>query len=109
MNELDEQYKMLLSVGFIVLREALDSGNTDWVSAEIEMLHNVPSLIGEAKISRHEYYWEKERAAYIGRTSRNGSALLLMNAFYQPIWESIRKEIECLKKKSGLGFNPSDR
>ena len=50
MTELDDHYKMLLSAGFIVLREALDSGIADWANAEIEMLHNVPSLIVTGRI-----------------------------------------------------------
>jgi hypothetical protein len=96
MNELDDNYKMLLNVGFIVLREALQSGSTDWVKAEIEMLHNVPSLIGETNALRHEYYWEKERTAYVEWIKKFGSeyAQSRMAVFYEPIWESISKEIE---------------
>lgn len=88
---------MLLNVGFIVLREALKSGNINWVDAEIEMLHNVPSLIGEENIRRHEYYWEKERVAYIERISKvitvNKNALSLMNTFYKPTWEQIQIQL----------------
>ena len=102
MNDLDDNYKMLLNVGFIVLREALQSGSTDWVKAEIEMLHNVPSLIGETNALRHEYYWEKERTAYVEWIKKFGSeyAQSRMAVFYEPIWESISKEIESQTHKN---------
>jgi len=98
MNELDNNDKMLLKVGFIVLREAIQSGSTEWAKAEIEMLHNVPSLIGESNILRHRYYWEKERTAYVEWIKTFGSdyARSRMAVFYQPIWESIAKELESL-------------
>lgn len=98
MSELDDQYKMLLHVGFIVLREALHSGSADWAKAELEMLHNVPSLIGETNSHRHRYYWEKERIAYVEWMKKFGSeyAQSRMATFYEPIWESLGKEIEML-------------
>ncbi len=98
MNELDVNYKMLLNVGFIVLREALQSGSADWVKAEIEMLHNVPSLIGETNALRHKYFWEKERTAYVEWIKKFGNdyAQSRMAVFYEPIWESISKEVESL-------------
>ena len=98
MSELDEGYKMLLSVGFIVLREAVQSGTVEWIKAEIEMLHNVPSLIGESNVERHRYYWSHERKAYIDWIMQNGSdyAKSRMSTFYEPIWESMHKEIHCI-------------
>ena len=99
MNELDDNYKMLLNVGFIVLREAVQSGSADWATAEIEMLHNVPSLIGESNIHRHRYYWDKERTAYIEwiKNFGNEHAQSRIAVFYEPIWKSLSKELESLK------------
>ncbi len=93
MNELDDHYKMLLNVGFIVLREASQYQSPGWVEAEIEMLHNVPSLIGETNLHRHRYYWDKERIAYIDWITKFGSAHAKsrMAVFYEPIWDSIGK------------------
>lgn len=101
MTELDDHYKMLLSAGFIVLREALDSGIADWANAEIEMLHNVPSLIGEPNVLRHRYYWEKERTTYVERINGSGNerAQSRMAVFYVPLWEPIGKEIESLTNR----------
>ncbi|MCU0707076.1 MAG: hypothetical protein MUF23_02180 [Pirellula sp.] len=98
MTELDEHYKMLLNVGFVVLREAVLSGSSDWVQAELDMLHNVPSLIEEPNVYRHRYYWDKERAAYLNWIERFGSehAKSRVVVFYAPIWNSIGKLIESL-------------
>ena len=65
LTELDQVYIELLQVGFIVLRQAVDSGNNDWVNAEVEMLHNIPSLVGEKNSHRHQHYWNAERPQYI--------------------------------------------
>ena len=96
MTEIDEGYKMLLNVGFIVLREAAQSGAKDWLNAEIEMLHNVPSLIGEFNVHRHRYYWQKERLAYIEWMNHNASAHAKsrMLTFYEPVWNAMAEVME---------------
>ena len=50
MKALDDLYCRLLTVGFIALREAAHASNDEWLKAEIELLHNVPSLVGEANV-----------------------------------------------------------
>lgn len=91
MNKLDKLYCKLLDVGFIILKQAIDSGNEEWVQAELEMLHNVPSLVGESKYKRHEYYWIKERPKYIDFISDHGDALAKskMKTYYVPIWKEM--------------------
>ena len=65
METLDDLYCQLLKVGFVVLRQAVDANDNDWLSVELELLHNVPSLIGETNSNRHEYFWFQERKAYL--------------------------------------------
>ena len=60
MDDLNALYAKLLSLGFIVLRQAVDSGDAEWMEAELEMLHNIPSLLGEDNLERHRYYWFTE-------------------------------------------------
>lgn len=55
------RYAKLLSLGFVVLKQAAHSRNREWLEAELEMLHNVPSLLGEDNVERHRYYWFSER------------------------------------------------
>lgn len=52
MNEL---YGRFLAVGFVVLRQAIDANDLEWAGKEIELLHNVPSLIDEPNVERHRY------------------------------------------------------
>lgn len=92
MRPIDQCYCDLLSNGFIVLRQASDAEDTEWVKAEIEMLHNLPSLIGETNPARHEYYWEQERAAYIDWVSQPGREVQKsrMETFYLPVWQNLK-------------------
>ncbi len=101
MSKLDEAYKMLLNVGFIVLRDAVQSKSSEWIKAEIEMLHNIPSLIGESNAQRHKYYWLQERKSYMDWMAQDGSeyAKSRMQTFYEPIWNSMSTEIDALIRK----------
>ena len=93
MNRLDRLYSRLLQVGFLVLRQAIDEGDVDWARAEVEFLHNVPSLIGESASERHAYFWNEERAAYRKWIEANGSPLAQsrMRTYYEPIWEEYER------------------
>jgi len=90
-SELSAHYGRLLQAGFITLRQAVASSDLDWIQAEIEFLHNIPSLIGESNILRHEHFWNKERIAYIewatvpGRELQNSR----LRTYYQPIWNDM--------------------
>lgn len=91
MDELDTLYARLLSLGFVVLKQAARSGNRDWLEAELEMLHNVPSLLGEENAERHRYYWFSERTHYIDWVCQSGDdeAISRMKTYYQPIWDEM--------------------
>lgn len=91
MAELDPIYARLLQVGFVVLKQAAHSGNRAWLEAELEMLHNVPSLLGEENVERHQYYWFSERTNYIEWVSRSGDEEVKsrMRTFYEPIWQEM--------------------
>lgn len=91
MTDLDALYAKLLSLGFVVLKEAARSGGREWLEAELEMLHNVPSLIGEENLERHRYYWFSERQHYIDWASAPGrdQAKSRMLTYYAPIWREM--------------------
>ncbi len=87
----DQLYCQMLALGFIVLRQALDSCDPDWIEREIELLHNVPSLIGETNIERHEYFLKQERRHYEEWASARDREpqKSLMVIYYVPIWEQM--------------------
>jgi hypothetical protein len=91
MAELDLFYAQLLSVGFVVMRQAAEANNRDWLEAEFELLHNVPSLIGEPNAERHRYFWSQERTHYIEWVSAPGreEAKARMTTYYEPIWNEM--------------------
>jgi hypothetical protein len=97
MTQLEALYAQMLGAGFVVLRQAVESGNGDWINAELELLHNVPSLIGEDNKERHRYFWLKERARYVAWASGLGrdKARSRMRTYYDPIWS----EMEPLMKR----------
>ena len=100
MSELDRFYARLMQVGLIVLRQAIESGNQDWVRAEIELLHNIPSLLGEENIERHRYFWSQERGQYLGWLSLHGSveARSRMRTYYEPIWKEMEPLVTQLEQ-----------
>jgi len=91
MTTRDRLYRHLLTAGFLVLRQASDAGDAAWVAAEIELLHNVPSLIGEMNPERHEYFWQQERTAYLEWVNAPGRDLQRsrMATYYEPIWKEM--------------------
>lgn len=95
MNKLDKFYVELLKVGFLILRQAADAKDLSWINAEVELLHNIPSLIGETNIERHRYFWFQERTHYIEWMDTNGSseAQSRMRTFYEPIWREMESSI----------------
>ena len=99
MRELDLLYAQFLEAGFIVMKIALNSKDWDWIEAEYEVLHNVPSLIGEGNLERHRYFWFGERPLYIERVSAPGreEAKSRMLAYYKPIWDNMEPLITRLK------------
>jgi hypothetical protein len=101
-HELDLLYARFLEVGFLVMRTALNSKDWDWVEAEYELLHNVPSLVGEANLERHRYFWFGERANHIDWVSAPGreEAKRRMEIYYQPIWDEMEPLITQLTAPS---------
>lgn len=91
MAKLDRLYAEMLAVGFVVLRQAAESGDRDWLEAELELLHNVPSLIGEPNVERHRYFWTQERPRHVEWASAPGrdQAKSRMLTYYQPIWDAM--------------------
>jgi hypothetical protein len=88
---IDSLYTHFLTAGFISLREALDVGDLEWAKAETELLHNVPSLIGERSWGRHDYFMNEERSVYIAWVSAPGreNVKARMKTFYQPFWSEL--------------------
>jgi len=103
MDELNSLYAKLLSLGFIVLRQAVESGDPEWAEAELEMLHNVPSLLGEDNVERHRYYWFTERPHYIDWTTAPGreEARSRMLTFYEPVWREMEPLVAELLQPHG--------
>lgn len=91
MGELDLLYAQFLTVGFVIMRQAVEAEDRDWIDAELDLLHNVPSLIGELNANRHRYFWFKERPQYIEWASAPGreEAKSRMLTYYGPIWDQI--------------------
>jgi hypothetical protein len=91
MREIDKQYVSLLEVGFVILRQACDMKDSSWIAAEVEFLHNVPSLIGETNKERHLYFCNEEQAQYresIAKTA-NPVAISRWGTYYGPILQKL--------------------
>ncbi|MEX0677867.1 MAG: hypothetical protein WD063_12370 [Pirellulales bacterium] len=91
MNELDTLYSRFLMLGFIALRQAVSARDYEWAEAEIELLHNVPSLLGESNVARHRYFWFTEREHYIQWVTATGRDELKsrLRTYYEPLWQEM--------------------
>jgi hypothetical protein len=91
MNELTELYARLLVLGFTILREAARSRDYKWVESELELLHNVPSLLQEPNLERHRHFWFTEREHYIQWAANAGSEQVKsrMRTYYEPLWQEM--------------------
>jgi len=91
LSELDALYAQFLERGLMLLRLAIWSGDQVWMKAEIDLLHNVPGLLGEENIERHRYFWFQERELYVDRLTSHGAEkpLSYMRTYYEPIWEEM--------------------
>ena len=91
MNELNAFYSQFLELGFIVLKQAMRERNYDWAEVEIQLLHNVPSLLDEPNIHRHRYFWFQEREEYLTWVNLPGREhpKSRMLTFYQPLWREM--------------------
>lgn len=103
MGELDLLYARFLQVGFIVMRQAVESAKRDWIDAELELLHNIPSLVGETNVERHRYFWLQERTHYIKWVLEPGreEAKSRMLTYYQPIWDEMEPLVTRLIAQHG--------
>lgn len=90
-EELGQAYVRMLHSGLIAVRDAIAEGQRDWAYALADLLHNLPSLIGEPNGERHRYFWKGERPLYLERIAAVGSeeAVRHTRIYFEPIWTEI--------------------
>ena len=91
MDSLNRLYATLLARGLVLLREAIRSHDEQRAEAEVQFLHNVPTLLDEPNIERHRYFWNVERVAYIEWASKPGHELAAkrVGTYYEPLWQEM--------------------
>jgi len=96
MKPIDKCYLELLNRGLVAIRNASLIPDLDWVRADAEFLHNVPSLIGEENFLRHQYFWNQERQHYMDLTYKDGneSRISSVRTYYVPVLEQIKVHLE---------------
>jgi hypothetical protein len=91
MNDLANYYSKMLTHGLLSIREAVRCNDLEWVEAEVQLLHNIPSLLDEPKWKRHQYFWSAERQSYIDWAGGRGreAQKKRMKLYYEPIWREM--------------------
>lgn len=91
MDQLNSLYARLLHFGLLAARDAIDLQNHEWARAEVELLHNIPSLLNEQNWRRHRYFWFSERQHYIEWVNQSGAdePQKRMRLFYEPVWREM--------------------
>ena len=95
LEKLKSHYGKLLAAGFLVLRQAVHADDLEWAEAELELLHNIPSLLGEPNLERHRYFWFTEREEYIRWASAPGrdKPKSRMRTYYEPLWQDMEPAV----------------
>ena len=88
MRELNSLYSKVLHFGLLFVREAIRLKDYEWAEAEVEFLHNIPSLLDEPTVERHRYFWLTERDSYIQWVNASGreKTQSRMRTYYEPLW-----------------------
>jgi hypothetical protein len=91
MTALGSLYCEFLLRGFMVLKTAQAVNDPLWLAAEIELFHNVPSLIEDTNFRRHRYFWLAERPHYLDwvAAQQHGNASKCKKMFYEPLWSEM--------------------
>lgn len=105
MQEINRLYAKLLEFGLHTLRVASYLQDKEWLDAEIEMLHNIPSLIGEESVERHRYNWFQERKNFLRWVDTSGreEAKSRTKTFYEPVWRELKLRLEEFAKPKLFG------
>ncbi len=107
MDAVNAVYTRFLAIGFVVLKQAFYSKDLEWLEAEIELLHNIPSLINEPNIERHRCFWTIERDLYVEKINsmRRDEPKTRMMTYYEPLWEECESVIQeyLLQKDTKVG------
>ena len=93
MRDLDAYYVRMMHVGLLAIRRALGEHNCEWAERLVDLLHNLPSLIGETKPERHSYFWNFDRASYLDwvTCTLNHACSLHMENYFVPIWNKMEQ------------------
>ena len=91
MDRLNAVYARFLGFGMVSLREALASKDFEWAEAEVELLHNVPSLTAESNSKRHRYFFNVERQHYLQWAQASGREVVQrrVRMYYEPLWRDM--------------------
>ena len=95
MDRLNALYARFLGFGMLSVREALASKDYEWAEAEVELLHNLPSLIGESNSKRHRYFFNVERQHYLRWAQASGREVVQRRVcvYYEPLWREMESII----------------
>lgn len=94
-SSLSQAYSAILHHALQLARDALDLKDFEYARCEIEHIHNIPSLQFEENVSRHLYYYDVEREAYLASLAKLDSEQPLKNArlFFQDQWDVIHNSL----------------
>lgn len=89
MNERDQIYIEILRFGLISLRNHTLSGDLNYCATEAEHLHEIPTLIGFANESGHEYYLRGHRSLYLERVDQAKDSIGFVLNRYRELWPQL--------------------
>ena len=91
-----QAYADILHHGIQMLDDAYNLQLSNWLQAELEHLHNIPSLLFESNLLRHRYYFTSERVHYLSQVQTIDSSHMhsRMKLFYVLNWKVISEFVD---------------
>ena len=96
----DAIYLRLLQAGLNAVCAAAEAGDLARCRAEARLIHNIPSLLGESNMHRHQYFIQQEREMYLDwlAAANQDDYKTFARLLYEPQWRALSQtiEIDCI-------------
>jgi hypothetical protein len=93
-KSLDDDYRAILRLCAVLARNASYEESPARVRAELEHLHNIPSLMGESSVMRHYDYLHRIVSSYVRWLDENRpEAAATVRADLGPVWKRMADRI----------------
>ncbi|MCC5847775.1 MAG: hypothetical protein JJU29_06730 [Verrucomicrobia bacterium] len=98
---LDCKYIEILRAGLLIIRDALAVSDFERASLEAEHIHDLPTLLGESNVKRHQYYYDITRILYMEKLKElpTDSFVNIVLTRHFPAWKQLGAILKDMDEK----------